>query len=94
MVSEANPARVNSGMKLYKQLDRSTRKELLRLLVKRIVVEPQGNITSVKLLAPFEYLQELSSKVARLVIKRRMQLPAKRRVVVRTVSNQVNLIGI
>jgi DNA invertase Pin-like site-specific DNA recombinase len=48
---------------LYGKLSRSDQKELLRNVVERVVVNPEGKIARVDLLPPFAYLQDVSGKV-------------------------------
>jgi hypothetical protein len=49
---------------LYEKLPRSDQKELLRNVVERVVVNPEGRIERVDLLPPFAYLQDVSEKVS------------------------------
>lgn len=49
---------------LYGKLSRSDQKELLRNVVERVVVNPEGKIARVDLLPPFAYLQDVSGKVS------------------------------
>ena len=48
---------------LYQRLDKEKRTALLQVLVKRIIVNRQGEIISHKLHSPFEYLSTLSSEM-------------------------------
>jgi DNA invertase Pin-like site-specific DNA recombinase len=48
---------------LYETLPRPDQKELLRNVVERVVLNPEGNVIRVDLLPPFAYLQEVSEKV-------------------------------
>ena len=48
---------------LYSRLERSYQKELLRDMVKRVVVNDNGEIIEVKWLPPFSYLHDMSRKV-------------------------------
>lgn len=47
---------------VYNSLSRDDRRELLRQMVERVVVDPQGNV-SLKLRTPFAYLQDISEEV-------------------------------
>ena len=49
---------------LYGKLSRSDQKELLRNVVERVVVNPEGKIARVDLLPPFAYLQDISGKIS------------------------------
>lgn len=48
---------------LYGKLSRSNQKEVLRNVVERVVVNPEGKIAFVDLLPPFAYLKDVSDKV-------------------------------
>ena len=48
---------------LYETLPRSDQKELLRNVVKRVVVNLEGKLERVDLLPPFAYLREVSARV-------------------------------
>jgi DNA invertase Pin-like site-specific DNA recombinase len=48
---------------LYQTLPRSDQQELLRNVVERVVVNPEGKVQRVDLLPPFAYLREVSEKV-------------------------------
>ena len=50
---------------LYGTLPHLDQKELLRNVVERVILTPEGKIQSVNWLPPFAYLQELSDKVSR-----------------------------
>ena len=47
---------------LYNSLERSDQKELLRLMVEKVVVDPEGKVR-LELRPPFAYLQEISERV-------------------------------
>jgi DNA invertase Pin-like site-specific DNA recombinase len=49
---------------LYETLPHPDQKELLRNVVERVVLNPEGNIIRVDWLPPFAYLQEVSEKVS------------------------------
>ncbi len=49
---------------LYETLSRSDQKELLRHVVERVVVSPDGEIVRMDLLPPFAYLCEICAKVS------------------------------
>jgi DNA invertase Pin-like site-specific DNA recombinase len=49
---------------LYESLPRADQKELLRNLVERVVLNPEGTIIRVDWLAPFAYLHAVSEKVS------------------------------
>lgn len=49
---------------LYETLPRLDQKELLRNVVERVVLNPEGKIIRVDWLPPFAYLQEVSEKVS------------------------------
>ena len=49
---------------LYETLPLPDQKELLRKVVERVVLNPEGNIIRVDWLPPFAYLQEVSEKVS------------------------------
>lgn len=48
---------------LYSKLDRSNQKKLLREMVNRIVLSPEGAILRMELLPPFAYLKEVTDRV-------------------------------
>ena len=48
---------------LFRRLDASSQKELLREIVERVVVDPSGKVMRVELLPPFSYLHQLSDRV-------------------------------
>ena len=48
---------------LFRRLDASSQKELLREIVERVVVDPCGKVIRVELLPPFSYLHQLSDRV-------------------------------
>ncbi len=48
---------------LYHSLESSEKKELLRLIVERVVVNPEGMILRLELLPPFAYLRHVTQKV-------------------------------
>ena len=48
---------------LYEQLERSDQKELLRQMVKRVVVNSEGIIIRLELRPPFSYLHQISQRV-------------------------------
>ncbi len=50
---------------LYHLLSRSEKRDLLRNLVLRVVVNPEGLIVRLELLPPFSYLREVCSEVSR-----------------------------
>lgn len=49
---------------LYETLSRSYQKELLRNVIERVVVSPDGEIARVDLLPPFAYLRDISDIVS------------------------------
>jgi len=49
---------------LYETLPRLDQKELLRNVVERVVLNPEGKIIRVDWLPPFAYLQDVSEKVS------------------------------
>lgn len=49
---------------LYERLSRSDQRELLRNVVERVVVNPEGKIERVDLLPPFAYLHDVREKVS------------------------------
>lgn len=49
---------------LYETLSRSNQKELLRNVIERVVVNPDGEIARVDLLPPFAYLRDISDIVS------------------------------
>ena len=48
---------------LYKKLERSKQQQLLRHLVKRVIVNPEGKIIDLELLSPFAYLRDVTARV-------------------------------
>lgn len=50
---------------LFKRLDASSQKDLLREIVERVVVDPSGKVLRVELLPPFSYLHGLSDRIRR-----------------------------
>ncbi|MDX1992565.1 MAG: hypothetical protein SF029_09250 [bacterium] len=48
---------------LYDNLERSDQKELLRQMVERVVVNPEGMIVRLELLPPFSYLRHVTERV-------------------------------
>ena len=48
---------------LFRKLDASSQKELLREIVERVVVDPSGRVLRVELLPPFSYLHGLSDRI-------------------------------
>jgi hypothetical protein len=48
---------------LFRRLDASSQKDLLREIVERVVVDPCGKVIRVELLPPFSYLHQLSDRV-------------------------------
>lgn len=48
---------------LFKRLDASSQKDLLREIVERVVVDPGGKVLRVELLPPFSYLHGLSDRI-------------------------------
>ena len=49
---------------LYETLPQQDQKELLRNVVERVVLNPEGKVVRVDWLPPFAYLQEISEKVS------------------------------
>ena len=49
---------------LFRKLDASSQKELLREIVERVVVDPSGKVLRVELLPPFSYLHGLSDRIS------------------------------
>ncbi|GAB4526730.1 MAG: hypothetical protein OHK0046_43750 [Anaerolineae bacterium] len=50
---------------LYRKLERSEQKDLLRQMVERVVVDPEGTIIRLELLPPFSYLRHVTKRVQR-----------------------------
>ncbi len=48
---------------LYANLDRDSQKKLLREMVNRVVVNPEGTLLRMELLPPFAYLKEVTDRV-------------------------------
>ncbi|MBZ0274554.1 MAG: recombinase family protein [Anaerolineae bacterium] len=48
---------------LFRKLDVSSQKALLREIVERVVVDPSGKVIRVELLPPFSYINQLSDRV-------------------------------
>lgn len=48
---------------LYNKLERSDQKDLLRQMVERVVVNPEGMIIRLELLPPFSYLRHVTERV-------------------------------
>lgn len=48
---------------LYGKLERSDQKDLLRQMVERVVVNPEGTIVRLELLPPFSYLRHVTKRV-------------------------------
>jgi len=48
---------------VYKKLERSDQKELLRQMVERVVVDPEGMIIRLELRPPFGHLRQVTEKV-------------------------------
>jgi hypothetical protein len=48
---------------LYSKLGRSDQKSLLREMVDRMVISPDGTILRMELLPPFAYLKEVTDRV-------------------------------
>jgi DNA invertase Pin-like site-specific DNA recombinase len=48
---------------LYSSLERSDQKLLLKEMIERVIVDPEGKIVEVKWLPPFAYLHDISGKV-------------------------------
>jgi hypothetical protein len=48
---------------LYSKLERSDQKDLLRQMVERVVVNPEGKIIRLELLPPFSYLRHVTERV-------------------------------
>jgi len=48
---------------LYTKLDHSDQKELLRQMIERVVVNPEGMIIRLELLPPFSYLRHVTKRV-------------------------------
>ncbi len=48
---------------LYGNLERSDQKELLRQMVERVIVDPEGRLIRLKLKSPFSYLHRVSEQV-------------------------------
>ncbi len=48
---------------LFNKLERSDQKELLRQMVERVVVNPEGTIMRLELLPPFSYLRQVTERV-------------------------------
>ncbi|MEO0565746.1 MAG: hypothetical protein AAF125_26800, partial [Chloroflexota bacterium] len=48
---------------LYRRLERDDQKDLLRQMIERVVVNPEGIIIRLELLAPFSYLRHVSKRI-------------------------------
>ena len=48
---------------LYENLERSDQKELLRQMVERVIVDPEGRLIRLELKSPFSYLHRVSEQV-------------------------------
>ena len=48
---------------LYNKLERDSQKKLLREMVNRVVVNPEGTVLRMELLPPFAYLKEVTDRV-------------------------------
>jgi hypothetical protein len=48
---------------LYKKLERGEQKDLLRQMIERVVVNPEGQIKRLELLLPFAYLRKVTKRV-------------------------------
>jgi DNA invertase Pin-like site-specific DNA recombinase len=48
---------------LYRKLERGEQKDLLRQMIERVVVNPEGQIKRLELLPPFAYLQKVTKRV-------------------------------
>ena len=48
---------------LYNKLERSDQKELLRQMIERVVVNPEGMITRLELMSPFSYLRHVTQRI-------------------------------
>ena len=48
---------------LFKRLDASSQKDLLREIVERVVVDPGGKVLRIELVPPFSYLHGLSDRI-------------------------------
>jgi hypothetical protein len=48
---------------LYGKLERSDQKDLLRQMIERVVVNPEGMIVRLELLPPFSYLRHVTERV-------------------------------
>jgi hypothetical protein len=62
---------------LYNRLNRSDQRDLLRLVVKRVVVDDFGKV-SLKLESPFEYLRDLTEEVLKLTVRLKGNKMAKK----------------
>ena len=49
---------------LYNNLERGDQKELLRQMVERVVVNPEGTVIRLELLPPFAYLDDVRKRIA------------------------------
>ena len=49
---------------LYSKLERDSQKKLLREMVNRVVVCPEGTILRMELLPPFAYLKKVTDRVS------------------------------
>ena len=48
---------------LYNNLERSDKKELLRQMVERVVIDPEGTIIRLELVPPFAYLHDMKQRI-------------------------------
>jgi hypothetical protein len=48
---------------LFKEMDISSQKELLKEIVHRVIVNPEGTITRLELLPPFAYLYRVTRRI-------------------------------
>jgi DNA invertase Pin-like site-specific DNA recombinase len=48
---------------LYNKLERSDQKDLLRQMIERVVVNPEGMITRLELMPPFSYLRHVTQRI-------------------------------
>ncbi len=50
---------------LYNKLGRNEQKELLRQIIERVIVDPEGMIIKLELLPPFSYLRRVSDRIGK-----------------------------
>ena len=81
---------------LYNKLERSDQKDLLRQMIERVVVNPEGMLTRLELMPPFSYLRHVTQRIQNDggVFSEGKQTPTLRLAFVRTMFCCVTLQGI